>query len=94
MSYLAIVIGLGLLGMLCWTGFYFYFKKNPEKFQGLNAVVAFVALGPLFPLFQSSLARRNYAVTNRELWGLVVLIALFFAAIAISLIFGVGIRGA
>lgn len=93
MPYFAIVIALGLIGLLCWIGFYFYFKKNPEKFSGLNAMAAIVVLGPLLPLIQSSLAKKNYGISNRELWGFAIVIALFLAAITISLVFGVGVRG-
>ena len=93
MPYLAIVFVLGLLGVLCWVAFYLYFKKNPEKFGRLNAVAAIALLGPLLPLVQSSLAKRNYAISNREAWGLALVVALLVAAVAISLVFGVGVRG-
>ena len=93
MSYLQIVVVLGMAGALCWVIFYLYFKRNPDKFGRLNAVTAIVILGPFLLLIQSSLAKRNYEVTNREMWGLVVVVALMVAAVAASLIFGIGVRG-
>ena len=93
MMYLAIAIGLGLIGLLCWVVFFLFFRKNPEKFHGINVAVALLILGPLLPIIRTSLAKRNHETTSRERWGLLAMLAVFIIAIAISLIFGVGIRG-
>ena len=93
MSYLQIVIVLGLIGTACWVTFYLYFKKNPEKFRGLNSVLAIAVLGPFLPLIQSSLAKRNYQLTSREMWGIIAVVALLVGAVIASVVFGVGVRG-
>jgi len=93
MPYLQIVIAMGLVGVACWVGFYLYFKRNPDKFRRLNALVAVAILGPLLPLIHSSLAKRDYQVTSRETWGLIAVVVLLVAAVAASLIFGIGVRG-
>ena len=90
---LVLVFAFGLIGISCWVGAYLYFKKNPEKFKGINVAVAVLALGPLLPLMHSSMAKRCGEITNRELWGLLAVVALMIAAIAVTPIFGVGIRG-
>lgn len=92
-TYLGMAIALGLMALVCWCAFYIYFKRHPDKFKGLNVAVAVLILGPLLPVIRSSLAKRGGQMTNRELWGLLAMVSLMIAAIAISLIFGVGIRG-
>jgi drug/metabolite transporter (DMT)-like permease len=93
MPYLQIAIVVGVVGGICWVTFYLYYRRNPDKFRGLGAVLAVVVLGPFLPLIQSSLARRNHELTSREMWGLVAVVALLVAAIAVTLIFGIGVRG-
>lgn len=93
MTYLTMAVVVGIAGVLFWASAYLYFKKNPEKYRGLSGIVAFLLLGPMLLLMISSMEKRGYGVSRRELWGLAAVMVLMLAAIVASVLFGVGVRG-
>lgn len=93
MTYLEAALLVGIVGLFAWAGLYLYFRRKPEQLSVRQGLVGLLIFGPFYPLIESSLRERNHQLTSRERWGVALVLTLLVLAIALSLVFGLGVRG-